>query len=243
MSEKARNTVSIDSRTWLTLCLIGVVSIVLIHSDRGGLLLFLWCMTVHLIAHKLRYIPSYLCFYLFCTGLAWLGVQLLPTENFYFLGLALSNLGILGRKAIVPISFAICLAGEPTGSLMASLQAARLPKVVGITVAVLLRFFPTIGGEYRAIRNSQRFRGIGVGVFHTLTHLPSTIECILIPLIIRTTKVAEELSASMTVRGVRFSGKTISCRPVSFGIKDVLLCLMALLVSFGIFLLEKGGTL
>lgn len=42
---------------------------------------------------------------------------------------------------------------------------------------------------------------------HTLTHLPSTVEYILIPLILRTTKVAEELSASMTVRGVRFPVK------------------------------------
>lgn len=46
----------------------------------------------------------------------------------------------------------------------------------------MLRFFPTLGEEYRAIRNSQRFRGIGVGILHTLTHLPSTIEYILIPL-------------------------------------------------------------
>ena len=87
------------------------------------------------------------------------------------------------------------------------------PKAVGIAVAVVLRFFPTIYGEYRAIRSSQRFRGIGVGVVHTLTHLPSTVEYILIPLILRTTKVAEELSASMTVRGVRFPVKLSATAP------------------------------
>lgn len=151
------------------------------------------------------------------------------------------NMGVIGRKAMVPLSFAICLAKEPTGSLLASLQAMRLPKAVGIGLAVLLRFFPTIGGEYRAIRASQRFREIGVGVVHTLTHLPSTVEYILIPLILRTTKVAEELSASMTVRGVRFSGETISYRPVRFTGKDAALCAMAVLIPAAVFLLERRG--
>lgn len=114
-------------------------------------------------------------------------------------------------------------------------------KAVGIGLAVLLRFFPTIGGEYRAIRASQRFREIGVGVVHTLTHLPSTVEYILIPLILRTTKVAEELSASMTVRGVRFSGETISYRPVRFTGKDAALCAMAVLIPAAVFLLERRG--
>ena len=71
--------------------------------------------------------------------------------------------------------------------------------------------------DFRGISGHPFFpavSGIGVGVVHTLTHLPSTVEYILIPLILRTTKVAEELSASMTVRGVRFSGETISYHPI-----------------------------
>ena len=130
-------------------------------------------------------------------------------------------------------------------SLCASrfLSAVRFPKAVGIAASVVLRFFPTISGEYRAIRSSQRFRGIGVGVVHTLTHLPSTVEYILIPLILRTTKVAEELSASMTVRGVRFSGETISYRPIHFSRKDGALCVFMVLIASAVFVLEKGGIL
>ena len=180
---------------------------------------------------------------LFCVlpCIAWGGVGLVESEVAFSVSSMLASLGVLGRKSIIPLSFAICLAKEPTGSLLASLQAMRLPKAVGIGLAVLLRFFPTIGGEYRAIRASQRFRGIGVGVVHTLTHLPSTVEYILIPLILRTTKVAEELSASMTVRGVRFSGETISYRPVRFTGKDAALCAMAVLIPAAVFLLERRG--
>ena len=121
--------------------------------------------------------------------------------------------------------------------------AVTVPKAAGIGTAVVLRFFPTIAGEYRAIRSSQRFRGIGVGVLHTLTHLPTTVEYILIPLILRTTKVAEELSASMTVRGVRFSGETVSYRSIRFCWKDAALLALLLAVACTVLLLERGGVL
>lgn len=227
--------------TWLLLCLTGIMSIILVHSEVGGLCLAVFCIAIHLLTgHSDKAIPYSVC-YLAFTGIAWGGVGLVESEVAFSVSSMLASLGVLGRKSIIPLSFAICLAKEPTGSLLASLQAMRLPKAVGIGLAVLLRFFPTIGGEYRAIRASQRFRGIGVGVVHTLTHLPSTVEYILIPLILRTIKAAEELSASMTVRGVRFSGETISYRPVRFTGKDAALCAMAVLIPAAVFLLERRG--
>ena len=174
--------------TWLLLCLTGIMSIILVHSEIGGLCLAVFCIAIHLLTgHSDKAIPYSVCYLVF-TGIAWGGVGLVESEVAFSVSSMLASLGVLGRKSIIPLSFAICLAKEPTGSLLASLQAMRLPKAVGIGLAVLLRFFPTIGGEYRAIRASQRFRGIGVGVVHTLTHLPSTVEYILIPLILRTTK-------------------------------------------------------
>ena len=182
-------------------------------------------------------------YYIVFYGISWAGVRLLDSSVAFSVSSMLSSIGVVGRKTLIPLSFATALAGEPTGSLMAALQAMRFPKAVGIAASVVLRFFPTISGEYRAIRSSQRFRGIGVGVVHTLTHLPSTVEYILIPLILRTTKVAEELSASMTVRGVRFSGETISYRPIHFSRKDGALCVFMVLIASAVFVLEKGGIL
>ena len=182
-------------------------------------------------------------YYIVFYGIGWAGVRLLDSSVAFSVSSMLSSIGVVGRKTLIPLSFATALAGEPTGSLMAALQAMRFPKAVGIAVAVVLRFFPTISGEYRAIRSSQRFRGIGVGVVHTLTHLPSTVEYILIPLILRTTKVAEELSASMTVRGVRFSGETINYRPIHFIWKDGVLCVFMAVIAAAVFVLEKGGLL
>ena len=232
-----------DPRTWLLFCLLGIASILLVHSEIGGLCLFLGCLLIHLLTGKANKSLPYMLYYLVFYGIGWAGVRLLDSNVAFSVSSMLSSIGIVGRKILIPLSFATALAGEATGSLMAALQAMRFPKAVGIAVAVVLRFFPTISGEYRAIRSSQRFRGIGVGVVHTLTHLPSTVEYILIPLILRTTKVAEELSASMTVRGVRFSGETISYHPIHFSWKDSALCVFMALISGAVFVLEKGGVL
>ena len=232
-----------DPRTWLLFCLLGIASILLVHSEIGGLCLFLGYLLIHLLTGKANKILPYMLYYIVFYGIGWAGVRLLDSSVAFSVSSMLSSIGVVGRKILIPLSFATALAGEPTGSLMAALQAMRFPKAVGIAVAVVLRFFPTISGEYRAIRSSQRFRGIGVGVVHTLTHLPSTVEYILIPLILRTTKVAEELSASMTVRGVRFSGETISYRPIHFSRKDGALCVFMVLIASAIFVLEKGGIL
>ena len=232
-----------DPRTWLLFCLLGIASILLVHSEIGGLCLFLGCLLTHLLTGKANKILPYMLYYLVFYGIGWAGVRLLDSNVAFSVSSMLSSIGIVGRKILIPLSFATALAGEANGSLMAALQAMRFPKAVGIAVAVVLRFFPTISGEYRAIRSSQRFRGIGVGVVHTLTHLPSTVEYILIPLILRTTKVAEELSASMTVRGVRFSGETISYRPIYFSWTDGALCVFMALIAGAVFVLEKGGVL
>lgn len=232
-----------DPRTWLLLCLLGIASILLVHSEIGGSCLFLGCLLIHLLTGKANKILPYMLYYLVFYGIGWAGVRLLDSRVAFSVSSMLSSIGIVGRKILIPLSFATALAGEATGSLMAALQAMRFPKAVGIAASVVLRFFPTISVEYRAIRSSQRFRGIGVGVVHTLTHLPSTVEYILIPLILRTTKVAEELSASMTVRGVRFSGETISYRPIHFSWKDGALCVFLIVIAGAVFVLEKGGVL
>ena len=243
MERKKQSQFQPDPRTWLLLCLLGVASILLIRSEIGTLCVFLGCLLIHLLTGKANKILPHALYYLVFYGIGWAGVRLLDSSVAFSVSSMLSSIGIVGRKILIPLSFATALAGEPTGSLMASLQSLRFPKAVGIAVAVVLRFFPTISGEYRAIRSSQRFRGIGVGVVHTLTHLPSTLEYILIPLILRTTKVAEELSASMTVRGVRFSGATISYRPVHLIWKDNALFICFILIVTIVFVLEKGGVL
>lgn len=166
MGQKKQSRFQPDPRTWLLLCLLGIAAILVIRSEIGCLCLFLTCLLIHLLAGNGGKNPSLWAVLPHFYGIGWLGVRLMDTGVAFSVSSMLSSIGIVSRKVLVPLSFAICLAGEPTAP-MAALRKLRLPKSTGIGTAVVLRFFPTIAGEYRAIRSSQRFRGIGVGVLHT----------------------------------------------------------------------------
>ena len=53
-----------DPRTWLLFCLLGIASILLVHSEIGGLCLFLGCLLIHLLTGKANKILPYMLYYL-----------------------------------------------------------------------------------------------------------------------------------------------------------------------------------
>ncbi len=137
----------------------------------------------------------------------------------------------IGRHMLIPIAFAGGIADAPTGTLLCVFSKLRLPKAFGISTVVLLRYVPTISYELRAIRSSLKFRGTGVGFWGTLAHLPANFERTLVPMLIRTTRISEELSAAAMVRGVRMTGAIESFDAVRFTKADTA---VAALFSAGI---------
>ena len=105
----------------------------MIHSEIGCLCLFLACLLIHLLAGNGGKILTYGLYYLiflrhWLVGRAADGQR----ELSFRVSSMLSSIGIVSRKVLVPLSFAVCLAGEPTGSLMAALRKLHLPKAAGI---------------------------------------------------------------------------------------------------------------
>ncbi len=243
MNVQANHT-SLDSRVYLFLLLAGAVAGMYARSEAAMLALFVVAVAFHVLDRRIGKALQYAFGYLFLWGiteatLAWVSATASG------MALSLSNMSMSGRRAMVPLLFALLLAKTPVGSLMAALNNMRLPKAISIGTATMMRFFPTLAQEYRSIRNAQKFRGVGVGFWNTLFHLPRVFSCLLIPLIIRITKIAEELSASVTVRGVRFCGEVTSFRPVRFTKRDMafLVCGMAafvMILSFD-YGLWRGG--
>lgn len=126
----------------------------------------------------------------------------------------------IGRHALIPIAFASGITDAPTGTLLTVFSRLRLPKAFGISTIVLLRYAPTITYELRAIRSSLRYRGIGVGFWDTLAHLPANCEYTMVPMLIRTTRIADELSAAAMVRGVRLNNAINSYDEVRWRPRD-----------------------
>ena len=236
-----------DARMLLACLAASVVAAVFATTESALALVFAGAMAAHALCGRAGNVPGYVAAYLVFAVLSWASVRMLAANPADTLAMGLGSVGIVGRRALLPLTFAAALAEVPTGSLLAALRACRLPKSAGVALAVALRFAPTLSEEYARIRQSQKFRGLGLGVVRTLAHLPSTAECILVPLVIRTMRVSDELSASITVRGVSFDGETVSFRPLSFSLRDAMalswycLCVAAALALAALTAQPLGG--
>ena len=67
--------------------------------------------------------------------------------------------------------------------MIASLEKIRVPQVIIIPLAVLVRFFPTVKEEWNHIRTAMRMRNIGTGAGQILLHPIKAMEYMIVPLL------------------------------------------------------------
>lgn len=139
--------------------------------------------------------------------------------------------GVMGRKLIPVLMFASSIvASTKVSKLIAALQEIKLPKGLIIGLAVAIRFFPTIKEEGSIVVNSMKMRGLSLNMKNILRHPVLVMENILLPLMMRMTIVADELSLSSITRGID-SSRT---RTSYYENKMVLLDYMLILVFIGL---------
>lgn len=237
MIDKKKDT--FDPRVYLFLMLGSIISGMFLYNELSQILIFVIALIWIILALKGERVLSYIFTYAALWGITRICIYFLDLDPLNTFAIFIARFSILGRQGFPTILFALIVAKQPTGSLLGALYAMHIPKALGIGLATLLRFFPTLSEEYRHIRNAEKFRGIGVGFWHTLAHLPSVLGNVFIPLIIRITKISEELAASVTVRGVRFHNEVVSFRGIRFTKKDAIALIATIVVMTVIFVVDK----
>lgn len=95
-----------------------------------------------------------------------------------------------------------------------SLQNMHVPKGATVTLAVVFRYLPTVKSEFRSIKNTMKLRGIGLSLKNIVCYPIKTIEYVIVPLVIRSMTIADELAASAMTRGLDLTSKRTSYREV-----------------------------
>lgn len=122
--------------------------------------------------------------------------------------------------------------------LMVALQKMRLPQSITIPLVVMFRYIPTLGIEYRMIRNTMDIRGISDTLWKRITRPIATVEYILIPLLMRCLKVTDELAASGTTRGLELEEKRYALREIRFSLPEYLMTITGMLFLAALFFLD-----
>lgn len=126
-------------------------------------------------------------------------------------------------RKVVPIAGVamLFLHGLTVSRLVAALTRWRLPKPFVLALAIAYRFMPTIGYEVKAIRDALKLRGRPLSAGNFLRAPREMTECVLVPLMMRCVRVADELAASATTRAVdnpvrRTSRVDLAMKPVDW---------------------------
>lgn len=110
---------------------------------------------------------------------------------------------------------------------MAAMNRMRLPQGLAISIAVMMRFFPTLSEEYRSIRDAMRMRGIAFGG----GKVTKMIEYRLVPLLFSCISIGDELSAAAVTRGLGAPVKRTNVCEIGFHSKDYVVIAVTLVLS------------
>ena len=102
---------------------------------------------------------------------------------------------------------------------MSAMQRMHIPDGITISLAVVMRFFPTIKEEYASISDAMRMRGIALGGGSAA----KMVEYRMIPLLFSCVTIGDELSAAAITRGLGGKVKRTSIEELKPGVFDWLL--------------------
>ncbi len=139
-----------------------------------------------------------------------------------------------------PLMIAVwyCISTTKISEFMAAMNRMHLPQGLTISMAVMMRFFPTLREEYLAIRDAMKMRGIQFGKGNPL----KAIEYRLIPLLFSSVNIGDELSAAAITRGLGAPIRRTNVCQIGFHALDWIL-IVFLLILTGLYLcfsMQKG---
>ena len=148
--------------------------------------------------------------------------------------IAVVMLSYMAQKFVVLALLGISLSKLASmQDLLAALQAMGAPQAVLIPCMVVLRFFPTIRRDASHLMESLKTRRVLAGGGYALRHPALTCELLVVPLLMRSVRVSDELAASALVRGLGGETRPTMLHPLSFGTRDAVVAALTL-ASIGV---------
>lgn len=119
------------------------------------------------------------------------------------------------------------------GEFVSAMQRMYMPDGITISLAVVMRFFPTIKEEYSSIRDAMKMREIMLGG----GKVSKMVEYRMIPLLFSCVNIGDELSAAAITRGLGGKERRTSINTLKMNLIDYLLMALffVVLVMFIVF--------
>ncbi len=90
------------------------------------------------------------------------------------------------------------------GNALTTLKKMRLPRIVYLPVMVALRFIPGFFNDIKQLRDCLKLRGISVTTSSLLLHPQRTLRLLIVPMVIRALRLADELAIAAELKQVGY---------------------------------------
>jgi energy-coupling factor transport system permease protein len=216
----------LDPRT--KMAMVAAVSVVLTAGGYGGLMTYVRpvsaFMPLLLLLLSKRW--SAAAFYALAFSAAYWGEIILLSRTYGLLNfLLLASVGLLARFMPGIMMGYFLVSTTTVSDFMAAMRKMRAPEKLAIPLSVMFRFFPTVGEEYAAINDAMRMRGVSLAGGKPLKML----EYRLVPMMMCSLKIGEELSMAALTRGLGAPVKRTNLCQIGFHPQDIVLLTLSLL--------------
>lgn len=212
----------LDPRTKMLMVI--TISTVIIGGGNGGLmniakpLLAAVPLLMLITSRRSRAAIAYTAIYILCFA----GERLLvPITSGFLNFLIVACCGMLTRFLPGIMMGYFLVTTTTVSEFTAAMERMHMPRQITIPLSVMFRFFPTVGEEMAAINDAMKMRGI------TFANPMRMLEYRLVPMLMCSVKIGEELSAAALTRGLGAPVKRTNICEVGFHIQDmfaILIC-------------------
>ena len=226
-----KSAISFDPRTKLALLI--TVNIIMMSGKTVGAeyvlrvvctaVPFVLLLTIGHLKSALAYI-AILGSAVFCEGL------ILPHVH-GVLNLTLMILcGIISRFVAGYMTGWYVVRSTSVSEFITAMERVHFPYFITIPMSVMFRYFPTLTEESKAIRDAMKMREIGQSVKNPLTYT----EYVLVPMMMSTVRIADELSAASLTKGLGANVKRTHICSIGLHVGDWLMIFLsvAMLIIF-----------
>ena len=203
----------LDPRTVLGIVFISITLGLAINKPLSSHILLLIC-NIYLITSKAyRECVLYSVIYIIIAGLMFY-VYHIPNTT---LALTIVSISYFVQKFVIAVMMIEFLKRKTSMPyVISAMQTMKFPNAVAIPFIVILRYMPTLREDYGYLKDSLKIRGIRTSGIEFFIHPIRSLEFMIVPILFRSIRVAEELSTSVLLRGIENYKNRTNIYPLKF---------------------------
>ena len=203
----------LDPRTVLGIVFIFITLGLAINKPLSSHILLLIC-NIYLITSKVyRECVLYSVIYIIIAGLMFY-IYHIPNTT---LALTIVSISYFVQKFVIAVMMIEFLKRKTSMPyVISAMQTMKFPNAVAIPFIVILRYMPTLREDYGYLKDSLKIRGIRTYGIEFFIHPIRSLEFMIVPILFRSIRVAEELSTSVLLRGIENYKNRTNIYPLKF---------------------------